>query len=73
MAKKMYNIDLKIINKADAPNGFFYHPDIPDGLSNYEIRHFNTNSMKCKIYIDENVDIPSKQEITAQAWSDLEA
>jgi hypothetical protein len=72
MARKQYRVDLKIVYKDDAPNGFYYHPDIPADVTDFEMRHFNLNSMKCKIEVEETANIPSKVNLTPQAWGDFE-
>ncbi len=67
MAKKRYKIDLLVIFKIGAGDGdFYYMPDIPAGVTDYEVRFFNTHNNTCFIEIDESVNIAGKKELKDQ-------
>lgn len=76
MAKKRYKIDLNIIFKIGAGNtDTYFDPAIPAGLTDYEVRFFDTKKNTCFIEIDESVDIPSKKKLKDQDkdWLDPSA
>ena len=62
MATKYYSIPLIFKPRIDNPKENFRHPEVSKGLT-YNVRHFNSEKMLCKIEVEESEIINNGIEI----------